>query len=127
MSNPTPGPWTFEEDGGTDGEPVIRGADGNIVAVVYPHQGPDYREPLEAFEANAALFVTAPDLLRERDEYKAQRDVLRDALKRIVDAAHEPGSLSDDPEIDRFCCVWEGFIAHGRTVLEQIANTEGGE
>jgi hypothetical protein len=94
-----PGPWAaravpvspVEECGGT-----IHAADGTEIACVWRKREEDRKDIPEA-AANARLIAAAPDLLRERDELRAevanlaeaalaaadQRDALADALENL--------------------------------------------
>lgn len=78
----TPGPWEWrvlEEDGST-----MRVLSPGVLIVEQCGGGP-WGDSMD--RANARLIAAAPTLLAERDEARAQRDALHDALAAIIDDA----------------------------------------
>lgn len=80
----TPGPWSRE------GEDLLDG-NGRVIAEFWVEQ----EDP-----ATEALILAAPDLLRERDELRAERDRLRILLRTIIThAKYSPMYPSPDSAI----------------------------
>ncbi len=86
MSKHTPPPWYLMGPRGTNRAIDVEDADQNILARFYPS---DKNRPLSS-EANALLFVAAPDLLRECQAVKDQLDRVERALHE-----HDGSDLSN--------------------------------
>ena len=73
----TPGPWTQDRFGtlkGSNGDAVVEYGSG------IAHSG----LPTDEYRANAQLRNSAPQLLEDRDKYKAQRDRLMQEMERYL-------------------------------------------
>lgn len=96
----TPGPWHVEawDDGArlsvTAGDTT---ADGDVIAWI------DSVMPAGATEANARLIASAPDLLAQRDEARAQVEALAVALRASADALAVADADLDDAGDDDGC------------------------
>ena len=113
----TPGPWRSENVSTNEGHRIriVAGIepDTTTIAVLYGALG----EALE-MEADAALIVAAPDLLRQRDALAA---ALRSAVE-YLDCRIRPGRSVDMPSPGCDCCACVDLTA-ARAALRDVEGT----
>ncbi len=102
----TAGPWRLKEAVHTDWDRewrLIYGVDGGCIAFVNRwHDAPG------AADANAELIATAPDLAAK----VAALELQNDAMRKVVEAAHEWYRCPEDEDFDRLDDLMQALDAH---------------